>query len=598
MPIWLKRLILRVRATASGRRDRELQQEFDLHLQLLEEEYLAQGMTAAQARQHASRDFGNATLIRESSHDLFSFRPLEDVVRDLRYALRELRRSAAFTVIAIASLALGIGAATATFAIADAIFLRTLPVREPQQLVAFSPFASQRWGLWSYAAFRRWQDGSTELYDVAASGELTLDLNERAAERQEQGSVALVSPNYFQVVGADMAMGLGFAHYQAANRDATTAVAVISHAFWQRRFGGTPEVLSRTIPLRGVTHTIIGVTHRGFTGLTLGDPTDVWIPLAQQPAVKPFAGGLVEGVGAEVRWLEVLARLQPGVDQQRAATAAIHVRQAFLSEKAAALGEQHPEVVRDRRDGVKVASAARGDTMMAAAFGRPLLILGAITALVLLVACTNFTNLMFARSEARRVEFIIRLALGGGRWRLVRQAAVECLGLSLVAGGFGLLFANWATNVALSRVSEVIPVDLALTFGPRVFGFAVACVAVAAMCGVWPCLKSARSALVSSTQQIAGVSRSGSARPVTGRLILVAQLTMCAVLLVIAGLLLRTVVNLRTQDIGIDRDVLLIRTAPFSQGFPREAATAAVEESRRGCHRCPVYRRSASSAPR
>lgn len=574
MPVWLKRLILRLRATTAGQRDRELQLEQELHLQLLEEDYQAQGMTADEARQQARRDFGNATLLRESSHDLFSFRPVEDFVRDVRYALRELRRSATFTVIVIASLAIGIGAATATFAIVDTVVLRPLPVCDPHRLVAFSTLQGQGWGTWSYAAFKRWQDGSGGLYDVAASGELTLDLTERATE----GSVALVSDNYFRVLGADMAVGAGFTERPAGRPD-TSPVAVISDAFWQRWFGGSADVLSRTIDLRGVRFAIIGVTRRGFTGHTVGAPTDIWIPIAQQTILKPFPRGLDESAGAEVRWLKVVARVRPAVTEPQASAAAMQVRQAFLLEKADTLGARNPEVIRDQRELVKLVPAARGDTMNVAPFVRPLLILAAITALVLLVACTNFTNLMFARSEARRVELIIRLALGGGRWRLVRQAATECVGLSLVAGALGLLFANWATTIALSRISELVPVDLVLTLNARVLGFAFLCMAVATICGLWPCVKSARAAMVSSTQQIAGVSRSGVSSPLTSRVILVAQLTMCAVLLIGAGLLLRTVVNLRTQDLGIDRDVLLIRTAPI--GLSGDQTLAAVEETRR-----------------
>ncbi len=536
-------------------------------------------MTADQARRHARRDFGNPTLIRESSHDLFSFRPVEDFVRDFQYALRELRRSAAFTVIVVASLAIGIGAATATFAMADAFFWRPLPVRDPQRLVAFAYPSNQHWGMWSYAGFTRWQQASHGIGDVAASGELTLDLVKRADERQQQGSVALVSTNYFHVLGADMAMGLGFADHQAVSRDTPSAVAVISHAFWQRWFGGTSEVLSRTIDLRGIRYAIIGVTGRGFAGHTVGQPTDIWVPLTQPPALKPFPGSLNDAAGKEVRWLHVIARLPPHVSRQSAASVANYVRQAFVDEKAAVLGQQDPEVVRDRRDGVMLVSAAQGDTGIAEPYVRPVMILGAITALVLIVACTNFTNLMFARSEARRVEFMIRLALGGGRWRLIRQAATECLGLALIAGAVGLLFASWATRIALSRLNELAPIDLALNLNIRVLGFAAACIAVSTICGLWPCLKSARSALVSSTQQIAGVSRNGSSSPVTSRLILVAQLTICAVVLIAAGLLLRTVVNLRTQDLGIERDVLLIRTAAVDGAAA--GTSAAVEEMRR-----------------
>ena len=582
MPAWLKRLNMRVRATLFGQRDDELQRELDLHLQLLEDEYLAQGMPAHQARQQARRDFGNPILIRESSHDLFSFRALEDLASDARSAVREMRRSMTFTVIVITSLAVGIGAATATFAIVDAIVLRKLPVYEPQRLVAFSTMQGKDWGTWSYAAFRRWQQMASGLYNVAASSDVTLDLKESTDEHAPQASVALVSPNYFQVIGANISMGRGFSRRESAI-GTDVRVAVVSDAFWRRWFASDPFVLVRTIELRGLRYAVIGVTSRDFTGHTPGAPTDIWVPLAQQPALLPLSGrsALDERAGTELRWLKVMARLAPTVDRSRAATAALYARQWFVVEKAATLGQLSPEVVRDRRDGVTLVSAAQGDAAITTQFVQPLMILAGITALVLLVACTNFMNLMFARAEARRVEFIIRLALGGGRWRLLRQSAVECLGLSVIAGTLGLLFARWATIGALSRVNEVVPVDLTLDLNWRMISVTIACIATAALCGVWPCIKSARSALVSSTQQIAGVSRHGSASPATGRLILIAQLVMCAVLLVGAGLLLRTVVNLRTQDLGFDRSVQLIRTATVTPGESPQAARAAVEETMR-----------------
>ena len=210
-------------------------------------------------------------------------------------------------------------------------------------------------------------------------------------------------------------------------------------------------------------------------------------------------------------------------------------------------------------------------------FARPLTFLAVITALVLVVACTNFTNLMFARAEARRREFLIRLALGGGQWRLIRESAAECLALAAIAGALALLFASWATSMAMSLVSALEPLDFAIGLNARVLAFAGACVIAAAAFGLWPCMRLVRSTVISSVHHRTGTA---GARPVANRIMLIGQLVVCAILMFGAGLLLRTVINLRTQDLGYERDVLLIPIAAERPGRPPDAASALVEDLR------------------
>jgi predicted permease len=276
------------------------------------------------------------------------------------------------------------------------------------------------------------------------------------------------------------------------------------------------------------------------------------------------------------------------VSVDRATVAAGLVRQVFLTEKAARLGADSPESARDRQERVRLVAAAKGDTPVRARFERALTILAGITLLVLLVACTNFTNLMFARSEARRREFAIRLALGGGRWRLVRQSAVECLGLATVAGVFSLLFATWATSMAMTLVAAIEPVDFALELNARVLAFASCCALVAVAFGLWPCTRPVRSADISSVRQATDAPGNGRVRTVANRLILIVQLVVCAVLLISAGLLLRTVVNLRTQDLGYDRKVLLIPIATERPGLSQDSAPAVVEQLRQRLSALPA----------
>jgi predicted permease len=577
MPRLLKRFLLRLRATLSARQDRETRAEFELHLQLLEEEYVSKGMAPGDARQLARREFGNPAVFQDASRELFSFQLIADLARDVRYTGREMRRSAGFTAIAVASLAIGIGAATATFAVIEAVLLRPLPVRNPERLIAFTTAAEGGWATWSYAAFTRWQRASGGLYEAAAASDVRSFRSTRGGSAPpEEVSVSLVSDNYFDAIGAPVVFGRPFVASDAATPGAG-AVAIVSDGYWRRRFGGRPDVLANTIALDGVQFAVIGVAESRFTGHSVGHPVDVWIPLTMQPALLKGMPGLEESPGAEARWLNVIGRLSANTGIERAEVAARVTRQVFLTEKAGRLGANSPEVARDRIESFRLVPGASGDGAVRAQFARSLTFLAVITALVLVVACSNFTNLMFARAEARRREFLVRLALGAGQWRLMRQSATECLALAAIAGALALLFARWATSMAMSLISVLEPLEFPIGFNLRVMTFASACVIAAAAFGLWPCMRRVRSTLIASVHH---ATSTAGARPVANRIMLIGQLVVCAILMFGAGLLLRTVVNLRTQDLGYDRNVLLIPIAAEGPGRPPEAAAALVERLR------------------
>jgi predicted permease len=582
VPGWVRRFLVRARATFSGARDRELRDELQLHLHFLEEEYTAQGMPPELARRRAHREFGNAARFQEASHDLFSFRVIEDLAGDLQHAIRAMRRSAGFTCIAVASLAVGIGAVTAAFAVLDAFMLRGLPVRDPDRLVAFSTSDSTTWGRWPYAAFAHWRSSPGGLFEVAAASDVRpYAVPLQGTEKVGEVRVSLVSGNYFQVMGADVALGRSLAESDAAAEGAAP-MAVISHAFWERWFGRAPDVLSKTIDLQGSRYDVVGVAQEGFTGHAVGHPSDVWIPLAMQSALMPEGERLLDdrwGTGA--RWLRVMARLGDGVTVDQAAASANLVHGRFVAGKADALGAGSPDVIRDRQRVVSLLGATTGYAPERRRYGRPLVILFAVTALVLLVACANFTSLMLARSEGRRKEFGIRLALGGRRWRLIRQSGTECVVLALLAGIVGVLLADWATTVLLKQFAVmIVPVEFALALDARVLGFAAACVAVAIMFGLWPCTRPARSASLSSLYQSTSTEARPRTRALAGRAMLIGQLALCTVLLVAAGLLLRTVTNLRSQDLGFDRNVLLVSFSPVDAGYTPPAAAMLLDRVR------------------
>ncbi len=550
---WLRRLWWRIGATVSVDRDRELRAELQFHLRSLEEDYERQGLTVDEARRRARREFGNPALLQETSHDLFAFRPIEDLGHDCRLAVREARRSAAFTCIAVASLAIGIGAAAAAFAVVDVTVLRTLPVRLPHQLVAFT-LDGRDWARWSYAAFTRWQQAPQPLVDLAASAEaVEIELRTGGAPAGV-ARVSLISVNYFQVLGADVAIGRGLTDADAREQ---RAVMVISDAFWRQRLGGVADILTRSIELRGVRHDIVGVARRGFIGHQPGYPVDLWAPLVRQTALRPGTDKLLDvSPAADARWLVVIGRLRPGASLDQASVSTELIRQAYLADRTVALGEGHPEVARDRKSRVRLVAAARGDSALRARLIRPLTVLAGIAALVLLVAYANFMNLMVARSESRRREVAIRFALGASGWRIVRQAATECALLVGVATALAVMLAMWANRASYALAALVLAADLDLTFGWRQLGFTVIAGTTAAVCGLWASV--GRVGAEGPFGQHGAVSRPPSAWWWSSRrILLAAQLAACAVLLICAGLLLRTVLNLRSQDLGLDRGAVL-----------------------------------------
>jgi predicted permease len=571
---WARRLLMRARATLSPGRDRELRDELRLHLELLEEQYIAQGLAPDVARQRARLEFGNPASLQESSHDLFAFRPLEDLGRDAGYALREARRHAAFTSVAVLSLAIGLAAATAAFTIVDGAMLRSLPVRLPERLVAFSLDGRGDWARWSYAIFVRWQHAPDRLADVAA-GTDTVEIDARTTDAPpRRARVGLVSPGYFQILGADLALGRGIDESDTSER---RPVAVVSDAFWRERLGGAAAALGHPVELRGVPFEIIGVARRGFVGHQPGYPVDVWLPLTQQPAITPGTTALLdESPRADARWLTVVGRLRPGVTPAEAAVRAEVVRQSFFDDRTRLAGADTTNVVRDRSHRLAVVGASRGDTPLRDRLTRPLRVLSGITILVLLVAYANFTNLMFARAEARRREASIRFALGAHRWRLIRQAAAECILLCVAAGVGALILATWANHASRALVTSVFAADLDLTLDVRRLLFVGACVAIAIGCGLWPSVRLMRSAAASGVD-LGGRARYAGAPPSPARRILVVgQLALCAILLLGAGLLLRTVFNLRWQDLGLDRRAVLIAVSLSRAGVDRDSAAAAI----------------------
>jgi predicted permease len=443
-------------------------------------------------------------------------------------------------------------------------------VHDAEQLFALSTSKGAGWTLWPYASFAAWRDSQNKWFDVAASSDVLSVPIEPSEEARVR--VSLVSGSYFRVMGVEMALGRAFADSEG-RAPMADPVVVVSDAFWKRWFGGGADITGKSINLNGTIYEVIGVTRSPFTGDHVGHPTDVWAPISMLSAVLPGRKLLDDPFGIRRRWLRVVGRLHSGVSLEAAAASVNLTHQRVAAERAAALGETHPQVVRSRNQVVLLRNAASGYAPERGRYALPVQVLTGITGLLLLVACANFMNLILARSQSRRKEFAVRLALGAGRWRIVQQATIECVIIAAAAGALGLIVSNWATTATLNYFAAMIqPIELDYGLDIRVVAFAVACVALVVAFGLWPSLRPARSAAVVMVAQMPKAAGGQRKRAFGWRLVLIAQLAVCAALLIGAGLLFRTVTNLRSQDLGFDRNVIL---ASISLTQPAQSGPAA-----------------------
>ena len=540
---WWRRLLQRERV------ERQLDAELRDHFERLVADHIESGATEAEARRRARLAFGGMEQVKEDCRDARGTRWLDEVAQDLRYGLRILRRSPAFTLVAVASLALGIGANSAIFALVDGVLLKSLPVREPERLVMVDE------GSWTNPIWEQLRDRQHEWADGAVAwSDTRFDLSRGGATELVEGMWA--SGGFFDVLGVPAVLGRTFSVADdQRNGGPDGPVAVISYAFWQRRFGGEASVVGRTLTLDRVAFTIVGVTPPSFLGPSPGRSFDVAVPLGTQAIVQ----GPRHGLDARSMWfLEIMARLEPGqtADQATAALRAIQpqVREATLPD-----GWPPPMLEQYLRDGLTLLPAAAGPGGFRTRYERPLWIIMAVVALVLLIACANIANLMLARASGRRHELTMRLALGASRFRIARQLLVESLLLALVGAALGLVFAQWGSRLIVAQLStprSTVVLDLALDW--RVVGFtALVAVGTALLFGIAPALRIRR---VDPIEALKEQSRAfaGEGRRVFGSPLLVVQVAGTLVLVVAAGLFMRTFGKLATLDIGLDRDALLV----------------------------------------
>src|SRR5215471_12947621 len=487
--------------------------------------------------------------------------------QDIRYALRILAQNPGFAAVAVLSLASGIGANTAIFTLIDYVVLRSLPARSPEQLVVLARNPEKPSASFDYPDYRYIRDHNQSYSGVIASSEgasLAFAVPGEKGTAAEVVPVARVSGNYFEMLGVPAAIGRLFTPEDNVTEGAHPLV-VLSYDLWQRRFAGDPKVLGRGITLNGVPFSVIGVAARGFHGVSVGNHSDLFMPIVMMPSVNPPANGWNT---RHWWWLTVMGRLKPGATVESATSEANVLWQQIL--KADPEYKPPPAYAKDssKYERMAVLPGSAGWSYFRMQFSKPLTVLMMVVGLVLLIACANVANLLLARAAGRQKEIAVRLAIGAGRARLIRQLLMETLVVSLLGGIAGLLFAWWGVRVLLGLMPKrTIPLDLHLTPDVRVLGFAfVASLVTGLICGLAPALQSTRPNLVSSLKSETAAAR--RSRFDLRRGLVVLQVALSLLLLIGAGLFVRSLGNLKSLDPGFVRErVLLVSVNPQASGY-------------------------------
>jgi predicted permease len=521
-----------------------------------------------------------AALWLGASLDLFTIAPKEHchvMFQDLRYAFRMMAASPSFTLVAILSLALGIGANTAIFSLWNGVLHSSLPgVQQPEQLVMLSnPDTAGGWhgnttgdrDWLSYTEFEQLRDHVQGISALMASQSSFSNWQVRIENGAwEEAGGRMVSGGFFQVLGVRPAIGRVFT---TAEDRAETPYAIISYNYWQRRFGGRPDVLGKTLTLRKAVLTIIGVAPPGFVGETVGQQPDLWVPLRMQASVMPGQDWLHDVPPAKAMWLHVFGRLKRGVTQAQAEAQANAVFKAGLESFYGSVAS--PEMRREFLDQrLRVRTGARGASHPRHQFSSSLTVLLTAVGVLLLIACANLANLLLARGAARKPEIALRLSLGASRGRLIRQLVTESLALAVLGGVAGLA-AAYILHSALVRMMAQSDPDFHMSFSldPLVLAFALGVTLAAALLfGVLPAWQATKTDASATLKEQCRNSAGPLARMRSGRFLVSLQLALSVPLLMGAGLLARTIYNLQRLDLGFPAEhLLLVRVDPREAGY-------------------------------
>jgi predicted permease len=555
----------------------ELDEELRGFLEMAAEEKIKQGMSREDALRAVRLERGNLEVTKEVVRTAGWEFLVETLWQDLRYAARGLRRNPGFANVAILSLVLGIGANSAVFSVFDHVMLKSLPVEKPQDLRRIRLEARTRnSGRFSYIEFQRLRDSSQASSGMAAmSRVVNVNLRVDGERQQESARMQLVSGEYFPLFGVYPILGRTLTPDD--NRTlGEHPVAVISGSYWQRRFGGAPNILGQAIILNGAHLTIIGVGPRSFSGVWMEAPVDVWVPLMMQADVRyaqhysaSSSDSTKPWVSQEgIRWLDLIFRVKRGAE----AVASVNsVFQQWVRQQAETIGNLEERKLFLQR-ALVLDPFNRGFSDVRRRFATPLFVLMAMVALVLLVACANIANLLLARGAARQREIAVRLSIGAGRARLIRQLLTESVLLSSIGAALGLLVAHWGSallvRMAVGVKAGSAPIAAGVDSSVLIFTAALA-VSTGILFGLAPAFRMTRvelnAALKAGTRSVPGRFRMS-----LNKMLVSSQVALSLLLIVGAGLFGRSFRNLLHLDGGFDRGHLLtVRIDPQSVGYDK-----------------------------
>jgi putative ABC transport system permease protein len=565
-----------------ARFESDLDDEMRFHVEARADDLVRSGLSRNEAVRRARIEFGCAEAYQDRVRESRRVNWFEDLAQDLRFGARMLRKSPGFTAVAVLTLALGIGANTAIFTLIDAVMLRMLPVQKPQELLQlgrYDPrYAGETSPDFSNPLWEQVRDQQNVFSGVFAWANDRFDLARGGTVQPADGS--FVSGDFFTTLGPRPAAGrliAGSDDYRGC-----PPVAALSYGFWQGHYGGASGAVGSTLSLNNHALKIIGVAPPGFYGMDVGRESEVFLPIC--------TGEILFGTGSlEARslwWLNVAGRIKPGISRAQL-VALLQVLSPRIFTAAVPQywpADQQRSFVKEK---LAATSAATGTSILRQQFEQPLQVLMAIVGLVLLIACANLASLMLTRGFAREKEIAVRRALGASRWRLIKQLLTECMLISLMGAIVGFLFARWGTVLLIRSISihnfyalGNIPVLLNLSLDARVLGFTAAVdIVTAALFGILPSLRSTGVSLTSALKGSRTIEFDGPARFRSPRLIVASQVAFSLVLLVAAGLLLRSFAKLATLDVGFDRrNVLIVYTNLWMANVPRDQYPATLDQ--------------------
>ncbi|HJQ70015.1 MAG TPA: ABC transporter permease [Blastocatellia bacterium] len=541
--------IFRARLRALVRREaviEEIDREMRLHLEMETEANIERGMSPQDARRAALASFGNLGRTRDLAYEVRGGGMIEALWQDLRYGARMFLKQPGFTLIAVLTLALGIGANTAIFSVVNAVLLRPLPFAEPESLVwLWDTLPQLPTAPTSLPEFLDWKAQNQSFEHLAAfqGGKTFLD----TGDGTEEARVGLVTPETFALFRVSPILGRTFTDEETL--PGRFRVAVLGQAMWQSRFGSDPNALGRTIDLNGAPYTIIGVMPEGFS---FPDQAELWRPLVIDP----------KNLDRGPHYLRVVGRLKPAVTLEQA--------QAEMSALAAQLSKQHPE--KNSGHGIKLVPLR---DIVVGDIGPALFILLGAVGFVLLIACANVANLLLSRVGVRQKEIAVRTALGASRLRIVRQLFTESMMLSVGGGVAGLLIAVWGVNWLVAMAPDTIPRVHEIAVDPRVISFTLLIsVATSLLFGLAPALQASRPDLAGALKE-GGRSSAGVSRNWLRNVLMIIEVALSLVLLIGAGLMIRSFAKLSQVDPGFNPDrVLTIGVSLLRNKYPEEERVA------------------------